>query len=257
MNAARALTALIALALLSACAPQNAREGGPEGSAARINVDLGKAYIANKDYSQALKKLKRALSQDPEYADAHGTIAVLYWRLGEDRKAERQFERALELDPKNSLIHNSYGAFLCNRKRLDDADRQFHLALSNPLYDHPEVAYTNAGVCMLRKPDKVKAEQYFRAALRHAPQFPPALLNMAVLSFGQKRYQESEGYLKRYQAVGQESAASLWLGIRVERQLGNLDAAASYALRLKSKFPDSEETRLLLEMEKNEQRAGS
>jgi type IV pilus assembly protein PilF len=42
---------------------------------------------------------------------------------------------------------------------------------------------------------------------------------------------------------------SLWLGIKVEQQLGDEAAARDYALQLRRKFPDSDETRKLLEAE--------
>ena len=46
--------------------------------------------------------------------------------------------------------------------------------------------------------------------------------------------------------MAQDSAESLWLGLRIERKLGNKTAEASYALQLKRKFPDSPQTQALL-----------
>jgi type IV pilus assembly protein PilF len=53
--------------------------------------------------------------------------------------------------------------------------------------------------------------------------------------------------LQRYLEVGAHTAQSLWLGIRIERELGDRDALASYSLQLEKSYPDSEEARLLLE----------
>ncbi|NNG13883.1 MAG: type IV pilus biogenesis/stability protein PilW, partial [Gammaproteobacteria bacterium] len=39
----------------------------------------------------------------------------------------------------------------------------------------------------------------------------------------------------------------LWLGIQIERKMGDKDAVASYALSLRKQFPDSEEAHLLRE----------
>ena len=47
--------------------------------------------------------------------------------------------------------------------------------------------------------------------------------------------------LQRYLAVARHSAGSLWLGIRIEQQLGDNDALSSYMLSLKNNFPDSKE----------------
>lgn len=252
MSLGRLLPVLLLLPFLGACAPQQSVKQGNAETLARLNVDLGKVYLSRHDYNRAMTKLKRALAEEPDYAPAHNTIAVLYWRLGEMDKADRHFQRAVELAPKDSLIHNSYGAFLCARKRLSEAEAQFEAALSNPLYDNPEIAYTNAGICALRGPDKAKAEKYFRAALQRAPRFAPALFHMAEISYEQKKYLQARGYYQRYREVGPENAASLWLGILIANKLNDQDTVASYSLRLKDKFPDSNEARLLSNMEKND-----
>ena len=234
------------------CAPQQNARNLPSDSPASLNVELAKAYIGEGDYSQALVKLDRALAQVPDYAQAHGTMAVLRWKLGELDKAERSFREAVRLAPDDSLVRNNFGAFLCERERFDEAEQQFVEALKNPLYGAPEHAYTNAGLCALRQPDLEKAERYFRAALQQEPKFAPALLQMARISLEQGRYLQARAYLQRYNAVAPLNPTSLWLAVRAVRHLGDRGAAARYALRLKSMFPDSEETRLLLKMEADE-----
>jgi type IV pilus assembly protein PilF len=55
----------------------------------------------------------------------------------------------------------------------------------------------------------------------------------------------ARNYLNRVTQLVQASAEVLWLGLRVERQLGDRNAEASYALQLRNRFPDSAEARLL------------
>ena len=52
---------------------------------------------------------------------------------------------------------------------------------------------------------------------------------------------------ERYLELADHTAKTLWLGIRVERDLGDRNTASSYAMLLKANYPDSRETRLLLE----------
>ena len=71
---------------------------------------------------------------------------------------------------------------------------------------------------------------------------------MAELSFELERHLQARGYLQRFEdAARRHTARTLWLGIRIERALGDRDAEASYALQLEKNFPDAKETQLLLE----------
>ena len=70
---------------------------------------------------------------------------------------------------------------------------------------------------------------------------------MARLTFGANNYLSARAYLQRYSEVARHTPESLWLGIRVERILGDKNALASYGLSLKGNYPDAAETRLYLE----------
>ena len=251
MSVMRKLWGVIFVLALAACAPQTVREEGVS-SPARLNVELGKAYIHEGDFKQAMTKLQRAIEQSPNYAEAHGALAILHWRLGELDKAERAFREAIRLNPDDPQLHNNFGVLLCEQQRYELAEQQFMQALTNPLYETPEHSYTNAGLCALRRPDHTLAEKHFRAALQKNPRFAPALLRMGEISFDGQHYLQARAYLQRYSEVAQPTAESLWLGVRTERKLGDRNAASNYALRLRSNFPDSEQTRLLLESNKHE-----
>jgi type IV pilus assembly protein PilF len=247
-----ALAAVVAgvLVLASACAATGpANPGGANRSAAEINVQLGVGYLQQNRLDLAHEKLTRALEQDPRLPSAHMVIAVLYEHLREIELAEKHYRRAVTLDPKDSAAQNNLGRFLCTQGKLVEAERHFLVALQDPLYATPEVAHTNAGICAKRKPDVVKAERHLRSALQANPRYAPALIEMAKLAYEQEQYLPARAYLERYSGVVPHDAESLWLGIRIERKLGDQNAVASYALRLKANFPDSEETQWLLRSE--------
>ena len=75
----------------------------------------------------------------------------------------------------------------------------------------------------------------------------PALLQMTDLSLQLDRALQARAYLQRYRDVAQMTARALWLGVQIERQLGNHEDEASYALQLQKNYPDSAQTKLLLE----------
>lgn len=51
--------------------------------------------------------------------------------------------------------------------------------------------------------------------------------------------------MKRYLAVNPPTAEVLWLGFRAERKLGDTVAAAGYARRVQSEYPDSQQAQMM------------
>lgn len=241
---------LLAIMLLLAGCATTQPGGQSEGQkAARINTQLGAAYMRQGRLEQALVRLTRAVRQDPGYAEAHSVLAVLYHRLGQYDDAARHYRRSVVLAPDDSAMLNNYGQFLCERGSLAEAERYLKRAAANPLYKTPELPLSNAGVCLLRAGRNAEAESYFLEALRSNPDFSRALFAMAELRQRAGQSLSARGFYQRYLANASQTAESLWLGIQIERALGDRDAVGSYSLQLKNRFPDSEETRWLIESE--------
>lgn len=230
---------------LAACTPNNVKPASGKSPAAD-NVELGILYMREGKKSVALEILQKAVKQDPNSADAHNAIAVLYESINESAKADEHFKRALSLDPKDSQSHNNYASFLCRSQRFDEAEQHYLTAASNLLYETPYLSYTNAGSCAYNAKDLVKAEKYWRKALEISPKFSPALLQMARLNVTQKNYLGARAYLQRFHAVSKPTPESLWLGIQAEHELGDKNAEASYSMLLKNGFPDSPQAKQLL-----------
>ena len=246
--------ALSLMLLVGACSTMEPHQQVTnDRKAADLNVRLGTRYLNQGKLELANMKLERALEQDPELAIAHWSYGLLQMRLGNAQAAEKHFRKAISLDPKDSTAHNNYGIFLCDQGRLEEADYQFMQAVENPLYAYPESAYTNAGVCAYKGARLELAESHFRNALKANPQNVPALLQMVKLSYERGRYLQSRAFIQRYEQAAQHSSGTLWLSYQIERQLGNQVEAETYRSKLKTQFPDSKETALLLDLEGNGQ----
>jgi type IV pilus assembly protein PilF len=239
---------VLALTLM-ACSTQPPKPASAESPGEPL-VKLGVAYLERGEQALALQKLKRGLELDPKLPAGHYAIGLLYERLGETDKAEEHYRRAISLKPDYAEARNAYGAFLCKRSEFDQADKQFRAAAENPLYVTRGLAYANAGLCALKRPDAAAAEKYFRLALEINPTQPTALFQMAALSYEAGRFLNARGYLQRYQEVGPQTPETLWLGVRTERKLGDGRAADGYALLLRERYPDSEQAAQLEVLEK-------
>lgn len=235
--------------LLVACAPatreSNMSQRATTNDVAITNLNLGVEYMRRGEYERALEKLDKARLADPSYALTYNTYGVLYQHLGDNARAEQSFRKALQLQPRESSTLNNYGRFLCQRGRHDEAQNAFAKAATNPLYETPDIPIANAGACWLAAGRPEEAEKSFRRALEINPSLATALLQMAKLNFDQAKYLPARAYLQRYITVAPHTAESLWLGIRIESQLGDRNTVSSFALLLRNQFPDSNEARQL------------
>ena len=216
--------------------------GNPDNSvtdpkrASEINLDLAVDYLRRGNLAQAKEKLDRALEQNSRNAAAHSVAGMLYTRLRDTGKADSHYQRAVSLDPENAEYKNNYAVFLCQQNRAERGEKLALQAATDLLYKTREVAYYNAGTCARSRGDVASAEKHFRAALQIRPRFGEALHQLAELEYDQKNYLSARGFLERYLEVGRTTPETLWLGVRIERGLGNTAVAQHYANRLKADF---------------------
>lgn len=246
---------MLVMVLLAGCAGQpmdsgsgvtNTQVDTESRQRARAFTDLAGAYFARAQYKIALDELRKAIMADNRFGPAYNIYGLIYMELAEDKLAEENFRRAIELDRVDSEARNNYGWFLCTRGRYDEGLEQFSAALRNPLYAQPEQAMANAGLCAERKGDLALAEANLQKALKLQPDNPNAIIKLAGLHFRQGRVMEAQRLLGRHAELSPPTAESLWLGVRLERKLGDRAQEAAYGLQLRKRFPDSNEARLLL-----------
>jgi type IV pilus assembly protein PilF len=209
--------------------------------ASRINTQMGVSYFRSGQMARALDKLKRAIEEDPANADAHSALAVVYAQRGDTDLANSEYREALSLSDDNPDLNNNYGSFLCGQGKFEDGQRYLVRAIKSHDYATPEAALTNSGVCALRAGKPADAENAFREAVRINPDFPDALIKLARITYQRQDYSRAQIFMQRYQKLSKASAASLWLAAQIEQQLGNGDAARSYATQLVQQFPASDE----------------
>jgi type IV pilus assembly protein PilF len=189
----------------------------------------------------ALQELKTAISADKEYAPAYGMLGVVYMDLKENDLALQNFERALRIVPDDSEINNNFGWFLCQTGKPKESIAYFLKAIKNPLYETPQVAYLDAGLCSVMLGDVAQADEYLQRAVRIDPRLPQALLALAKLRFNSGKFNDARALVERYNKATDPTAESLWLGLRIERKLGDRGAETSFAAQLRRNFSGSRE----------------
>ncbi len=249
----KGLFLLLCIVLLSACQstgvkPEKTSEAiAQQEKRADTYTRLGIGYMEQGKYEVALAKFDKAIEADSNYSPAYGYKAVLNERLKQLEEADQNYQTAIRLNPKDDNIGNFYGSFLCKNERFDEAEAVFLQVIQNPFNLRQENAMINAGRCARLEPDLEKAEQYFRQASERNKQFALPLLELAKLSYSRNKLSTARAYMQRYFGLARKSPKTLWLALRIERGIGDETEIARYTYLLKSKFPDSLETKALVE----------
>lgn len=209
--------------------------------ASDINTQLAVGYIQRKQYKPAKEKLEKAIEQNPDNITAYKTLAYLYDLLGLEQEAETKYLEAIDMMPDDPDLMNSYGTFLCNNNRMDEAQEKFASAYNNPFYENIYLAQSNAGSCYVQQGEYKKAEPLLRKSLRKEPKLSGSLISMAEVGVKTGRYLMARAYIQRYHQVKSPSAESLWIQIQAEKALGAKEHYIKYAKQLIQDFPDSDE----------------
>lgn len=245
------IAGIMALSMLVACSSKPTKSDAEfKGDPAEINAQLGIEYMREGMYEASMEKLTKAVKQNPRLQLAQVSLAILYEKLGEDADAGRHYRKAYNLNRKDPVTLNAYGQFMCRKGELEKADQMFAVAANDPLYQYPELIFTNAGICAMERPDVVLADSYFRKALQRNPSYIPALREIVRSSFAQQKYLATRAYLQRLQGVTTLTPEFLWIGVQAEDALQDLDAVSSYSMLLKNQHPDADETQALIDWER-------
>ena len=249
--AIRRLVALTAILLVAGCVTSTTTGTIPaetnDADAADLNYQLGARYFRNGKYELARDRLLLSIDLNPRNAVAHYTLALTYEQLDNMRLATESYERSVRIAPRDYNVLNAYAVFLCNQRNFDEAKRFFDRAIRVEENDSAEVTMTNAGVCMNQKPDPALAEQYFRDALALKPGYGEALLQLSLLKFALEDYLGARACLQRSLSSNIPTAGVLYLGVRIEEELGDERARTDYSNRILRDFPESPEARSILE----------
>jgi type IV pilus assembly protein PilF len=136
---------------------------------AKINAQLGIAYLEQRMMERAKRKLLLALRQAPQIPEPWYSMGYFLESTGSKQEARQYYIKAIAIAPNRGDTHNNYGTYLCRQKQYQAAIKQFMVALTDHNYLTPAAAYENAGLCAMKIPNQKKALYYFQQALLHDP----------------------------------------------------------------------------------------
>lgn len=209
---------------------------------ARIRIELASGYFEQGQTTVALDEIKQALAADPNYAPAYNLRGLVYMRMNEPALAEASFNRAVQLDPRDADAMHNLGWMWCQQGRLAPSLEQFARALAVPGYGNAARTWMAQGVCQVRAGQNAEAERSLTKAFELDASNPITMYNLARLMLMRGEALRAQFYVRRLNAVPElVNAESLWLGLRVERQLGNAEGVRQLAEQLRQRFSNSPE----------------
>jgi type IV pilus assembly protein PilF len=224
--------------------PVKPQEATPK-ERAKLHADLGAGYYERGRMDIALDELNEAAALDPGDARIYNLYGLVYAMLGENAKAEQNFQRALTLAPQDSDIRHNWGWYLCSNGHPKESIPEFERALANPLYKTPEIALINAGRCSIAFGDLAGADNFFRRGQAISPSNAGAIYGLALVAYRQGRPDEARGWIKRMTQQQPVPPEALYLGMCIEKRQGDRGAEQSYVSQLRNRYPDSAETKAI------------
>lgn len=211
---------------------------------ARIRLQLAVGYFEQGQTTIALDELKMALTTDPNYADAYNLRGLVYMRLKDYPLAESSFRRALALKPGDPNTLHNLAWLMCQTDRHAQSMQFFGQALADPAYGDRAKTLMTQGLCQMRANQPAQAEASLLQSFQIDAGNPITEYNLALLMFQRGDLQRAQFYIRRLNNSEWANAETLWLGIKVERRLGNQDAVEQLAVPLHKRFNGSREAGL-------------
>ncbi|NMM77851.1 type IV pilus biogenesis/stability protein PilW [Acidovorax sp. SRB_14] len=211
---------------------------------ARIRLELAANYFESGQTTVALDEIKQAIATDPGYADAYNLRGLIYMRLNEYAQAEGSFRRALGVRSNDPSVLHNYAWLLCLQQKYAEADQQFARVLSQPAYPAKGKTLMAQGLCQARAGQAAQAEQTLVRAYELDAGNPIVGYNLAHMLLQRGEAAKAQFYIRRLNNSEMANSESLWLGIKVERALGDRVASEQLASQLHKRFPDSREQSL-------------
>ena len=209
-------------------------------NSAQVHANLGVVFHQQGRNDEAIGQLQEAIRLQPDFALAHANLGVVFHQQGRNDEAIRQYREALRLKPDFADAHNNLGVALGKKGQIDEAIRQYQEAIRlKPDYAD---AHNNLGTALAEKGQTDEAIRQFQEALRLKPDYADAHNNLGT-ALG-KKGQTDEAIRQFQEALRLKpdyAEAHNNLGIALYQQ-GRTDEAIRQfqeALRLKPDYADA------------------
>ena len=237
---------------LGACQSNTLKKDPEKG--VQVRTQLAAEYIRTGDLDSAKRSLDQALKVDSRDAKANMMMGILLQQEGSKpnmEKADAYFKRAISSEPNNAQARNNYGTYLYQLQRYNDAIEQFTRAGATLGYEQRYQSLENLGRIYLKLGDVANAEKSFKQALQVNRDSSISMLELSEIFYlKQQTAAATQLYEQFVRAVGQKNqgARALWIGIRIARANSDTMGMQELVNQLRALFPESPEYQRYLQL---------
>jgi len=207
-----------------------AEPGQPVANQGRLLVELGKIFMADHNYAEAIARYEQAIVLVPDYSEAWYRLGIAHAHLGNYEAEIASYDQALMLNPQDASVWNSRGYALFESGHSAAAIADFDRAIA--LNPHNDKFWSNRGAALGTLGQFQDAMRAYEAALAINPNNYNVWFDQGVTLFYLGRYEEAIASYERALAINPEDyealtnrGAALWQLDRLEQAIASCDQA--------------------------------
>lgn len=186
------------------------------GGATRVIVDpadhfaRGEAHYKGRQYEPAVKELREAIKQSPDWEDPHYVLALSLTELGKLKEAIAEFKQVIELaikDEPKILSYYNLGNAYADLGKYEEAIDAYRQAIK--LNDKLSKPHNNLGLAYAALSQIEEAITEFKEAIKLRPDYAEAHYNLGVAYVQLGRKQDAAEQKKTLVKLKSDLAAKL------------------------------------------------
>lgn len=191
-----------------------------------LNIS-GACYAGLEKFDKAIELYEKALSVNPDYAEAHNNLGIVLHNLNLLDDAVKSYIAAISINPNYAEAHNNLGNSQGKLGQLSDAIRSYEKALIiKPNFND---AFNNLGFAHKELGEFNEAARSYEKIIKINPEFAEAYNNLGVALIGLNKTDDAiENYQKALEINPEFAEAYNNLGIALRKKNQIMGAIKSF-----------------------------
>ncbi|MCB9396831.1 MAG: tetratricopeptide repeat protein [Acidobacteria bacterium] len=213
--------------------------------------NMGKNYLTEMKYQEALPYLKRAVELEPENCYYNHWLGFAYMNMGDMNNAEKHLLKAIQINPEHTDSYNNLATIYIETGRYKEAVENLKKVLADTAFNAPELAYYNLGLCYLAMGKQELAIAAFEQAIVINKEFYRAHLAIGKMLLEDEQYEKAIRHLQTAEKGYPNDVEVLYEIGKAFFKAKNFREAQRYLSQVSILFPDPEidrPTQMMLEI---------